>query len=145
MLDMNYEKTFELAKAYAQLGVKERKIMECLFEKDFMGSYSELAKMLNIDVSNLRNALKYLEALGIVHIGYCKYIDELKFKRNKNGKVITSYNPMKYCYIVDGWMETLIEQYHKGNIYHDNIHKKLFVDEFTNLMYEENEIEINKL
>lgn len=140
MLDMDYKKTFELAKAYAALGAKERQIMEYLFEQDFEGGYSELSKTLKMDQSNLRNTLKYLEALGVVHIGYCKYIDELKFKTNKNGKIITSHNPMRYCFIVDGWMDTLINQYHKGNIHHDNIRKKTFIDEYTSLMYEENEI-----
>ena len=142
LLDMNYKKVFEVAKAYAELGAKERKVMEYLFNDVFEGSYSELAQQVNMNQSNLRNSLKYLDALGIVNIVYFKSIDELKFKQNKNGKIITSHNPMRACYIVDGWMDIIIRQYQKGNIYHDDINKKSFTDKITKLMYEENEIKV---
>lgn len=142
MKDFNYKKTFEFAKAYAELGVKERKIMEYLFEFDvFEGGYSKLAREINMDARNLRNELKYLEALGIVNICYDKYIDELEFKQNKNGKIITSHNHMKACFIVDGWMDTIIRKYHDGKIYHDESKKKKLVDEMTQLLYKEMEIE----
>ena len=105
MLKINYEKTFVFAKAYAQLGIRERSVIEYLFEKDvFKGGYSSLARKLNYDVSNLRKTLKHLKELGVIYIGYNKYDDELEIKKNKNLF-------MKYCFIVDGWMDLLIQKY----------------------------------
>ncbi len=142
MENMSYEKTFELMKAYAELGAKERRIMEYLFKLDvFEGSYSQLAREVNMDDRNLRNTLKYLDALGVVYIKNEKYLDEVEFKTNCNGKIVASVNKMKYCYIVRGWMETLINKYHDGKIYHDeNKKKKLVYDEMIQL-YKDMEIE----
>ena len=132
---MEYTKIFEFAKAYADLGVKEKKIIEYLFVTDFKGGYTKLAKKINMDVSNLRNTIKYLDALSIVYIGYEKYIDKLEVKQNKNGKNITSHNHMKYCFIVDGWMDILIRQYQNGNIFHDENSKKIFVNKMNKLIF----------
>lgn len=145
MENMNYEKTFELMKAYAELGVKERRIMEYLFKLDrFVGGYSKLARELNMDIRNLRNTLKYLDALGVVYIKNEKYISEVEFKTNCNGKIVASVNPMKYCYIVVDWMDTLIKRYHDGKIYHNENKKKKFVDEDTRILYQEMELEYPK-
>ena len=138
MENMNYKKTFEFAKAYAELGIKERKIMEYLFELDvFEGGYSKLAKQINLDASNVRNTIKYLDALGIVNICYDKSINELEFKQDKNGKIITSHNHMKACFIVDDWMEILMKQYQNGNIYREDVNKKSFTDTMEKLILEE--------
>lgn len=145
MENFDYEKTFELMKAYAELGVKERKIMEYLFTMPyFEGTYSQLAKQINMDANNLRNTLLYLDALGIVYIKYKKSISELEFKTNCNGKIITSVNKMKACFIVAGWMETLVKRYHDGKIYHEENKKKKFVDEMTELDFKDNDLEYKK-
>ena len=137
MKDFNYEKTFELMKAYGELGAIERRIMEYLFKLDFFeGTYSQLAKEINMDARNLTNTLKYLNALGIVYIKNEKYLDELEFT-NKNGKIHTSINKMKACFIVDGWMETLIRKYHDGKITQKNNEKRQIIEEDNKIIFEE--------
>lgn len=142
MENMSYEKTFELMKAYAKLGIKEQTIMENLFETDvFEGGYSKLAKQINMEVSNVRNTLKYLDALGVVNICYDKPINEIEVYQNKNGKIINKHNHMKACFIVDGWMEILIKHYQNGNIYRDEVKKKAYTEKMTELLLKEMEIE----
>ena len=146
MENWNYEKTFELMKAYAELGVKERKIMEYLFKLSvFEGGYTKLAREINMDIRNLRNTLKYLDALGVVYIKNEKYIDEVEFYQNKNGKIIAKPNNMKACFIVVDWMKTLVNRYHDGKIYHEESKKKKFVDEMTELFYKDMEVEYKKV
>ena len=68
MLEIEYNKIFGLMEAYAALGSKERKTLHYLFKMDiFKGSYSQLARQIKMDAGNLRNTLKYLEALGIIY------------------------------------------------------------------------------
>ena len=142
MLDFNYKKTFEVIKAYAELGFKERKIMEYLFELDvFEGGYSDLARQVNLDVSNVRNTIKYLDALGVVNICFDKPINEIEFYQNKNGKMIAKHNNMKACFIVDGWLDVLIKRYQDGNIYHEQSKKKAFTDYMEELLLEEMKME----
>ena len=81
----------------------------------FEGGYRELAFATNIEVSNLRNCLIYLDALGIVKIVRCKEDNDAKHTLRKDGKVAT-FNRMIACYLVDNWMEALIKQYEQGNI-----------------------------
>ena len=138
MLDFNYKKTFEVMKAYAELGAKERKIMEYLFELDvFEGGYSQLAREINMDVANTRITVKYLDALGVVNICFDKPINEIEFYQNKNGKMVAKHNNMKACFIVDGWLDVLIKRYQDGNIYHEDSKKKAFIDYMEKLLLEE--------
>lgn len=134
-MEFNYEQTFDLMAAYHDLGERENKIIKYLMTMVmFDGGYKELADATNIEVSNLRNCLLYLDALGIVNIVRCKYEDEVKRTLRKDGK-IASFNKMKSCYLVDGWMETLIRQYKKGLI-HNNVSKKKNVIEQMKLLEE---------
>ena len=122
-MQFNYQETFELMAAYRRLGARENLIIEHLMKIDsFKGGYTELAKKLNIDKSNLRNCLIYLDSLGIVYIVKEKADDEVR----KNDR---TFNKMKACFLVDGWMEILINQYRKGLI-HSSVPKKNEVIEY---------------
>jgi predicted transcriptional regulator with HTH domain len=137
------EKTFELMKAYAELGLQERKIIEYLYELEiFEGDYSQLAREVNLDISNLRKTLKYLDSLSIVFIKTEKYLDEVKLKTNRNGKTYTTYNKMEYCFLVEGWTDILVNQYRYGNIFHDDKSKRMFVNETIKMLSEEVELEL---
>lgn len=81
-----------------------------------------------MEVSNLRHALRYLDALGIVKICYEKPFNEIEIYKDKNGKTLKKHNHMKSCYLVNGWFDVLIIQYKKGNIFHEEIKKKWFTD-----------------
>ena len=109
MENWNYNKTFTAMKAYSELGVQERSIIEFLFKRSvFNGNYSQLARAIKLDPANVRKILKYLHALGIVYIVYNK--PEIEVIQTKSGK-------MKTCFLVVGWMETLIKRYQDGEIY----------------------------
>lgn len=132
------EKKMELMKAYASLGLQERKIIEYLYELErFEGDYSQLARKVNLDISNLRKTLKYLDSLSIVFIKTEKYLYELKLKTNRSGKTYTTYNKMEYCFLVEGWTDILVNQYRNGKIFHDDKNKRMFVNETTKTLYEE--------
>lgn len=138
MVDFNYKKTFEVMKAYAALGAKERKIIEHLYGLDvFEGGYSDLSRQLNLEVANVRSAVKYLDALGVVNICYAKPVNEIEYYQNKNGKTVAKHNNMKACFLVAGWLDVLIDRYHAGEIYHDERKKKAFTDHFDKLLREE--------
>lgn len=129
-MELNYNKTFELMKIYAFLGVKEQAIIEYLVEvNNFEGGYSKLGRKIDMEVSNLRNTLRYLDALGIVKICYDKPMNEIETYKDKNGKTLKKHNHMKSCYLVNGWFDILIREYKKGNIYREEIKKKQFVDD----------------
>ena len=126
---MENNKTFELMKAYSNLGAKEQVVIEYLFEENnFEGSYSKLARKVNLQISNLRHTLRYLDALGIVKICYDKPMNEIETYKDKNGKTLKKHNPMKSCYLVNSWFDVLIREYKMGNIYCEEIKKKQFVD-----------------
>ena len=119
MLEMEYKKMFELMEAYAALGSKERKTLNYLFKLDiFKGGYSQLARQIKMDVGNLRNTLKYLEALGIVYICY----DDENLK----------YNKMDSCFIVYNWMDNLLYQFENDNIFQEEKQKKAFIKKLNN-------------
>lgn len=100
MKDFDYYKTFNLCKAYANLGIRKQRIIEFLFSVDaFTGTYTEFTKQLikNQDlqlsikqnISNIRKDLKYLEENNIIHIGNAV----------KNKKLI---------FLLDDWMNSLV-------------------------------------
>lgn len=135
-MEKTYEETFDLMVAYHKLGERENKIIQYLMTMSaFDGSYSELAKKLNMNYSNLRFILLYLDALGIVHIVRDKYIDEEKTIVRKDGKTMT-FNKMKACFLVDGWMDILVKRYNDGNIYDDIPSKRAFVEQMKALWSE---------
>lgn len=103
MKDFDYYKTFNLCKAYANLGIRKQRIIEFLFNVDaFEGTYTEFTKQLikNQDlqlsikqnISNIRKDLKCLEENNIIYI------------RNdiKNKKLI---------FLMDDWMNSLVNLY----------------------------------
>lgn len=118
-MKLNYNNTFELMKIYSKLGETERKVIEYLFELEtFEGNYSQLARAVNIDVSDLTHSLKYLNALGLVYIGYKQEIKKFKI--------------MTTCFLVYGWLETLHHQYNNGNIVYSINDKIKFYKEKLN-------------
>lgn len=96
---MNYQQTYNAMRKFYELGKIEVMIMDHLFQTSiFYGTYSDLAKIIGKDTSNVRKAIIKLESRGIVYIVRKKYDDELTDNDN---------NPMEACYIVDGWMHIL--------------------------------------
>lgn len=100
----NYKETYELMRKFYEIGVNEVRIMDYLMQRDVAEiTYCELTEALGLDkekmVSNIRKALLHLQELGFVYIVNEHCEDERKTK---------TYNPMKACYIVDGWMEKLL-------------------------------------
>lgn len=136
-MQYNYQETFELMKAYHSLGEPENKIIQYLMKMDyFEGNYVELAKEINMEQGNLRNFLLYLDALGIVNIVRSKYIDEVKQYIRKDRRKASTHNKMKACYLVDGWMDILVNQYKKGNILVNAIQKKEYINHIKELWNE---------
>ena len=123
MSEFNYEETFELMKAYNELGDIEQKIIKYLMTIDvYNGSNSELSRNLNIDVSNLSKCLTYLDVIGIIII--CADNKERRYKKTKS------------CSLADGWLDILLEQYRKNHI-HSSIAKKKEVIEYYKKLEEE--------
>ena len=111
MKDFNYEKTFELMCAFQALNPLKVSIVKFLFGKYvFTGNYTDLALLIGKkkkSVSSVRKAVKELEKIGIVYI---VYKDNAEF--DDDGNLIKGV-PMERCYLVDNWMESLINWYHK--------------------------------
>lgn len=64
---MEYNKTFRLMEAYSKLSKIERRIIKELFEvSGFKGSISDLARLIETDISNTRKALLHLEKIGVI-------------------------------------------------------------------------------
>lgn len=119
MRDFDYRKTFELCKKYAQLGGRQQKIIEFLFERDyFEGNYSDLAKALgytcmykntkgvyvDANASNIRKDTRKLADLGLVNIVF-----DDRTEYDDDGNVITKNNRPKAFFLVDGWLDTLVK------------------------------------
>ena len=86
---MENNKTFELMKAYSNLGAKEQVVIEYLSKVNiFEGGYSKLGRKVNVLTSNIRHTLRYLDALGIVKICYEKPMNEIETYKDKNGKTL---------------------------------------------------------
>ena len=89
MTDFDYKKTFELCKKFHELGEIEVLVIDSLF--DFRVRYitfTDLAKEIGKDVSNVRKAVLNLEKMGIVYIGMA--------------------HGTRFMFIVDDWMNTLL-------------------------------------
>lgn len=64
---MEYNKTFKLMEAYSKLGKLERRIIKELVEVEgFKGSVTDLARLIETDISNTRKALLHLEKIGVI-------------------------------------------------------------------------------
>lgn len=101
-MKFDYNNTFRLMKAFDKLSKMEKLLIDYLFPESYVEiTYSQFAKEADLNVSNLRNALLHLQELKLVCI-VNKYDTEEYAKRN------IKYNPMKACFLVDGWMENLL-------------------------------------
>lgn len=97
MRNLSYNDSFNLMRAYSGLAKLDRDIIEKLFEVGTMDcTYSSLAKDLDADVANVRKSILRLEQLGVVYI--VKKVSHRK-----------QYKPMVACFLIDGWMDHLLE------------------------------------
>lgn len=97
-MNFDYGETYTLMRKFRELTKQEVRIMDYLMKMDvFEGTYSELVKAIGNEklCSNVRKALLHLQSMGIVNIVNVYYEDEAKDHKS---------NPMKACFIVDGWM-----------------------------------------
>lgn len=97
-MNFDYGETYTLMRKFRELTKQEVRIMDYLMKMDvFEGTYSELTKAIGDETlcSNVRKALLHLQSMGIVNIVNVYYEDEAKDHKS---------NPMKACFIVDGWM-----------------------------------------
>lgn len=101
-MNYSYKQTYELMRKFYNLGVNEVRIMDYLMDKDVVKvSYSELTENLGMDkklVSNIRKAVLHLQKLGLICV-VNRYLED----ENK-----TYTNPMIACFIVDGWLDNLL-------------------------------------
>lgn len=124
--NMPYVKTMELCKAYHWIGDRKANIIEYFFELEyFEGNFCDVTKAMGYSLgkkkisktgkeyydsgqqSNILKEIQILNRLGVIYIGYHEddYIDEEgTVKRNAKPKVM---------FLVDGWMENLINSYHR--------------------------------
>ena len=94
----DYGEIYALMRKFRNLSKQEVRILDYLMARDYADiTYSELARELGDEknVSNVRKSLLNLQSMGIVCIVNKHYEDEEEQHRN---------NPMKACYIVDGWL-----------------------------------------
>lgn len=94
----NYQQIYELMKKFYELDGIQVRIIEHLMKEGYVkAKYSELTEDLGFDKakmsSNVRKSLIRLHELGIVYIVY------------KDTKIS---HPMEACYLVDNWMENLL-------------------------------------
>ena len=99
----DYKQTYNLMRKFNELSVTEIRIMDCLMQTDIAKlTYSKLTEAIGLDkkkmVSNVRKSILHLQELGIVCI-VNKYAE---------GECKARSNPMTACFIVDGWMDNLL-------------------------------------
>ena len=99
----NYKETYNLMRKFYNLGVNEVRIMDYLMQTDVAElTYSELTEAIGLDrkkmVSNVRKAILHLHELNIVCV----------VNKYEEGECKANSNPMKACFIVDGWMDNLL-------------------------------------
>ena len=98
-MEFDYQQTYQLMRKFRDLGNTEVLIMDYLMQTDVAEvTVSQLARIIGQDSSNTQKALNKLEKRGIVCIVRKYYEDERKGR----------CNPMKECYIVDGWLHCLL-------------------------------------
>ena len=100
----SYKNEYKLMRKFYNLSAIEVHIMDYLMERDYAEiTYSKLTEELGLDkkkmTSNVRKAILHLQELKLVCVVNKYYVDE----RPANS------NPMKACFIVDGWMENLLK------------------------------------
>ena len=103
---MNYKNTYKLMRNFYNLGINEVRIIDYLMDKEVeITTYCRLTRSLGLEVSkhspNIRKAMLHLQELGIVCI--VNEYDEEESKKHKS-------NPMRACFLIDGWMESLLEK-----------------------------------
>ena len=99
----DYKQTYNLMRKFNELSATEIRIMDYLMQTDVAKlTYSELTEVIGLDkrkmVSNVRKAILHLQKIGIVCIVNKYTEDERK----------AYSNPMTACFIVDGWMDNLL-------------------------------------
>ena len=98
-MEFNYQQTYQLMRKFNELGKTEVLIMDYLMQRDYAEvTITQLAKIICKDASNTQKALNKLEKRGIVCIVHKYYEDECE----------GCSNPMKACFIVDGWMNAFL-------------------------------------
>ena len=100
----SYQDKYKLMRKFYNLSASEVRIMDYLMERDYAEiTYSKLTEELGLDkqkmTSNVRKAILHLQKLGIVYV-VNKYAED---------ESPVSGNPMKACFIVDGWMDNLLK------------------------------------
>ena len=100
---------FLLMKNYQKLNPQKTSIINFLHECDvFEGGYTDLAEAMGIakkNAPNIRKALIKLDEMGIVCI-----VRQPSAIYDDDGNVVKSA-PMKACFLVDGWMNVLLNAY----------------------------------
>lgn len=99
----SYKNTYKLMRKFYNLGASEVRIMDYLMERYVAEiTYSKLTEEIGLDkktmVSNVRKAVLHLQELKLVCVVNKYAEDECK----------AHSNPMKACFIVDGWMDNLL-------------------------------------
>lgn len=109
MKDFSYEKTFELCEAYAKLGERKQSIISFLFKRSyFEGNFTDLTKAMNRPKNHamdIRKECILLAKMGLVYIVY----EEENY--NEYGDLIKKRNRPKAIFLIDGWMDFLIQWY----------------------------------
>lgn len=99
----DYKQTYSLMRKFSEFSTNEIRIMDYLMQTDVAElTYSELTEAIGLDkkkmVSNVRKAILHLQELKVVCI-VNKYTES---------GCEAVYSPMKACFIVDGWMDNLL-------------------------------------
>ena len=93
MLDISYQKLHDICVAFHTLGVQEFKCFEELYSVSaFYGGFTDMAEAVDLQVSNVRKALKKMEQRGIVCICYAP-----------DGK-----QRVDKIFLLDGWQDELV-------------------------------------
>lgn len=104
-LEFDYQQTYKLMRKFRNFSKDEANIVDYLMQLDaFEGTYSDFTRAIGAKdscMTNIRKSLLKLSDMGIVHIVH-KYCDE-----ERKGK---RSNPMKACYIMDGWLDTFLNE-----------------------------------
>lgn len=98
-MEFNSSQMYQLMSKFREFKKTEVLIMDYLMQTDVAEiTYSELAKVIGKKIDKTRNAILNLEERGIVHVVRVYYEDRCN----------TTHNPMKECFIVDNWMDNLL-------------------------------------
>lgn len=103
--EFSHKDKYKLMRKFYNLSASEVRIMDYLMERAYAEiTYSKLTEELGLDkqkmTSNVRKAILHLQELGIVYVVNKYYADD---------ECQINPNPMKACFIVDGWMDNLLK------------------------------------